>query len=72
MDNNITFMDAFRTFPFEPGDKIKHINFGVGVVIAVCNGKMWVLFESGHDHLIKFADRNYPLTGIKIIEKSMQ
>lgn len=71
MKNNGTFMDAFRTFPFEAGDKIKHINFGVGVVIAVCNGKMWVIFENGHDRLIKFADRKYPLTGIEILEKSI-
>lgn len=70
MENNETFLDAFRVFPFEPGDKIKHINFGVGVVMAVCNGKMWVIFENGRDHLIKFADRKFPMDGIKILEKS--
>lgn len=70
MENNGTFLDDFRTFPFEIGDKIKHINFGVGVVIAVYNGKMWIAFENGSDHLIKVTNRKYPLTGIEILNKS--
>lgn len=48
-----TFLDQFRVDPIQEGDKIKHPNFGNGVVIAVCNGKCWVLLENGKDHLFK-------------------
>lgn len=47
------FLDQFRVEPIQQGDKIKHQNFGVGVVIATCNDKCWVIFENGRDHLFK-------------------
>lgn len=51
--HSATFLDQFRVDPVQEGDKIKHRNFGDGVVIAVCNNKCWVLFEDGKDHLFK-------------------
>lgn len=48
-----SFTEMFRVSPVEPGDIIKHPNFGNGFVIAIFKDKAWIAYDNGRDRVHK-------------------